>query len=149
LETRLSFLLSDFEVDPSAVKTFVRLDVEAQTGSFSGASNCVLREQDLIAFLDGLTHLANAWQNDVELVGGWGKDEYVRIQLRPVGRRGHFQVRVVLSDYSRNLGHADRIEASFETEPASLLRFSDDLRCVLGERREASVKLYVIAGPAV
>jgi hypothetical protein len=148
LENRLLFKLSEFEVDPSGVKTFVRLDVEAEAGHFSGASHCVLRGQDLVAFLDRLTLLAAALPNDAELVGGWGKDEHVRVQLSSVGRAGHFKIRVLLSDFrSDELG--DRLEASFETEPASLLRFSEDLRRALDERREASANLYVLGGPAV
>jgi hypothetical protein len=148
LEKRLLFKLSEFEVDPSGAKTFVRLDVEAESGHFSGASHCVLREQDLVAFLDRLKLLAAALPNHAELVGGWGKDEHIRVQLSSVGRAGHFKIRVMLSGF-RGDELRDRLEASFETEPASLLRFTEEIRRALGERREASASLYVLGGPAV
>jgi hypothetical protein len=148
LEKRLCFSFSEFEVDPPGVETFVRLSVEARSGLFSGESTCVVRERDLMAFLDRVQLLATASANDALLVGGWGKDEHVRVEMSPAGRTGHLSVRVMLSD-SPDLGHMDRLDAFFRTEPAALRRFGDALRGALAERREANVNLYVVGGSAV
>jgi hypothetical protein len=140
------FSLSEFEADPSGVKAFVTLDIEASSGSFSGASACVLAEQDLVAFLDSLETLANGHQGDAVLVGGWGVEEDVRVQLFLADRRGHLRVRVMLREVP-NLEQSSRLEVFFEMEPAPLLRFTKDLRRVLAERRAASVRMYVLDGP--
>ena len=65
-----------------------------------------------------------------------------------MGRTGHFKIRVFLSN-SPDANFGDRLEASFESEPASLLRFSEDLRAALREHREASANLYLVGGSAV
>jgi len=71
LEKRLLFKLSsEFEVDPSGAKTFVRLDVEAESGHFSGASHCVLREQDLRTWRE-LPAGGRLYSYDVRGRSGW------------------------------------------------------------------------------
>ena len=149
LEKRLRFSLSEFEVDPSGVEMFIRLGVEAQSGSFSGASTCVVRERDLVAFLDGVRRLAAASPGDAQLVGGWGKGGTgFALSCFSAGRAGHLEGRVVLNDPS-DLAHTDRLDAFFRTEPASLRRFGEDLQDALAARRDTSVSLYVVGGPAV
>jgi hypothetical protein len=143
----LSFSLSEYEPAPSGGSRYVTLDISAQSGAFRGASACVLAEQDLKTFLDGWEQLATGQRSDAGLVGGWGADEDVRIELFASNRRGHIGIRALIAEVP-NSEQRDRLEVQFQTEPAPLLRFVEDIRRALAARVVTTVALYVVGGPA-
>jgi len=108
----------------------------------------VLAEHDLSVFLDDAELLATAQRRDANLVGGWGTTEDVRVEMSPANRRGHIAVRVVLVEVPSS-ERPDRLEAHFETEPAPLLRFVEEIRSAVMARRVTTIALYVLGGPAV
>ena len=144
----LSFSLSDYDAAPSGTATYVTVGIEAESGHFHGASACVLRETDLAAFLESCASLARGEPSHVALAGGWGTNEDVRIELFPKNARGHVGIRAVLGEVP-NRERRDRLEAHFETEPASLLRFSEEVRRAVLAHIVTTIALYVVGGPAV
>ena len=141
----LEFSLSEFESDPSG-SVWVTLDVRAVSGDFHGASHCTLPLAQLEATAGELEDLAKGRRARVALVGGWGKREDVRIELSSLGSRGHFAVRVFLTE--RALQRSAHFDAHFVTEPAPLLRFADALRDALRARLQTTLPMYVDGGPA-
>jgi hypothetical protein len=144
---KLELSLSNFEPDPSG-DIWVRLAVGALAGDFAGTSHCVLRRRELDATVGELEALANGQRERVALVGGWGTREDIRIELSPVGSRGHLAVRVLLTEV-RSFDVAARLEAHFVTEPAPLQRFADELRNALHAGLVTTLPLYVEGGPTI
>ena len=143
----LVFSLSEFESDPSGAKTYVTLDVEARSGSFSGVSACVLAEPDLAEFLEQLEALARSATGEALLVGGWGSTENVRIRAFPADRQGHLRIQAVLAEVPDHEARS-QLEAFFETEPQPVLRLVSALRLAISERKAGEFRLFVRGGPA-
>jgi hypothetical protein len=144
----LVFSLSDYDATPSGTRTYITLDIDAESGDFRGCSACILTERDLEAFLSGLDALARGQRRDVNLVGGLGTNEDVRIELFPSNSRGHIGIRVLLAEVPRE-ERPNRLEAHFATEPAPLLRFVEEMRRALTACLETTIGLYVMGGPPV
>ena len=144
----LSFSLSDYDESPDRAAKYVTLDVDAESAPFRGSSSCILAEHDLGAFLDGLELVAAGQQRNAKLVGGWGTREDVRMELFPPDSQGHIRIRVLLAEVPASEWPVS-LEANFETEPAPLLRFAQEVRRALGTRLQTTVRLYVSGGSAV
>lgn len=104
-------------------------------------------EASLNGFLEQCHGLSTEQLCDAALVGGWGTTENVRIELFPANSRGYLAIRVLLTEAPTSK-RPDRLEAYFETEPASLLRFIGEIRGALATRSLATIALYVAQGPA-
>ena len=145
----LSFSLSDYDDAPDRAATWVTLDVDAESAPFRGSSACFLADHHLRAFLDDLELVANGQRPNAKLMGGpgWGEaEEHVRMELFPSDNQGHIRIRVVLAQVPPTYKWPARLEAHFETEPAPLLRFAQEVRRALGTRLLTTIFLYVLEG---
>lgn len=137
----LQLNLAEFERDPSGQEVFVSLEVQANAGSFSGRSKCVVLQRDLASFLDDLEASVTSLEGEARLVGGWGESEYVQLRFTPSDSLGHIAIRVDLSDHDPE---ADlRFGGTFISEPQALERSCQQIRRALRSQQIGQIELYV------
>lgn len=139
--------LSEFDSEPSGATTFVTVEVEASSGSFSGSSACILAERDLIAFLNAADSVAETAKGEAVLRAGWGSTEDVRLRVFPSDPHGHLAIEAVLGEVPDHDGRSC-LEVFFKTEPQSLLRVMAALRLAIAEHQPGEFRVFVDGGPA-
>lgn len=128
----LILALTDFEEDPAGQNVYVSLTASVDAHPFSGTSDCVVLERDLLAFLRSAESLGQTCTGAAELRGGWGDSEYVQFTLGPRGSLGHLALRFMLREHQPDTDF--RVQGTLHVEPQQLLDFASSVRQAVASR---------------